>query len=74
ADPRTGFGVGSRAPKAVDGANPEKVLLAAVLLGVGDVDVALSEGLVTVDEVDLAAAALATGTLAEWADRANAGS
>ena len=58
----------------VDGANSEKVLLAAVLLGVGDVDVALSEGLVTADEVDLAAAALATGTLAEWADRANAGS
>ena len=57
----------------VDGADAEKVLLAAVLIGVGDVDVALSEGLVTADEVDLAAAALATGTLAEWADRANAG-
>lgn len=57
----------------VDGVDAEKVLLAAVLLGVGDVDVALSEGLVTADEVDLAAAALATGTLAEWADRANVG-
>jgi hypothetical protein len=57
----------------VDGAIAEKVLLAAVLLGVGDVDVALSEGLVTADEVDLAVAALETGTLAEWSDRAAAG-
>lgn len=57
----------------VDGADPEKVLLAAILLGVGDIDVALAEGLVTADEVDLAVAALETGTLTEWSDRATAG-
>ncbi len=57
----------------VDGADPEKVLLAAILLGVGDIDVALAEGLVTADEVDLAVAALQTGTLTEWSDRATGG-
>lgn len=49
---------------------PDKVILASVLLTVGDVDVALSEGLVTADEVDEAAAALEGGTLDVWMDRA----
>ena len=53
-----------------DGVEPEKVILASVLLTVGDIDVALAEGLVTADEVDQAAVALETGTLETWIDRA----
>ena len=49
---------------------PDKVILASVLLAVGDVDTALAEGLVTADEVDSAVEALADGTLGEWVDRA----
>ena len=51
-----------------DGVDPDKVILASVLLTVGDVDVALSEGLVTADEVDEAVAALEGGTLDVWMD------
>lgn len=53
-----------------DGAEPDKVLLAAIVLAAGDVDVALAEGLVTADEVDLAAEALESGTLSDWMDQA----
>lgn len=53
-----------------DEVDPGKVVLASVLLTVGDVDVALSEGLVTADEVDEAVAALEGGTLDVWMDRA----
>ena len=53
-----------------DGVEPDKVILASVLLAVGDVDVALAEGLVTADEVDQAASALEDGTLDVWMDRA----
>jgi hypothetical protein len=53
-----------------DDIQPDKVLLAAVLLAAGDVDTALSEGLVTAEEVDRAAEALDTGTLNDWMDRA----
>lgn len=53
-----------------DGVEPDKVILASVLLAVGDVDTALAEGLVTADEVDSAVEALADGTLGEWVDRA----
>lgn len=61
---------GDLTPQEVDGVDPEKVLVAAILLGTGEVDVALSQGLVTADEVDLASIALRTGSLREWADRA----
>ena len=57
-------------PQEIDGVDPERVLVAANLLGTGEVDVALSQGLVTADEVDLASIALRTGSLREWADRA----
>lgn len=57
----------------VEGVDPAKVILASVLLAVGDVDVALAEGLVTADEVDLAAEALESGTLDVWMERAEAG-
>lgn len=53
-----------------DGVEPDKVILASVLLAVGDVDLALAEGLVTTDEVDEAATALEDGTLDVWMDRA----
>jgi hypothetical protein len=53
-----------------DDVQPDKVLLAAVLLAAGDVDTALSEGLVTAEEVDRAAEALDAGTLNDWMDRA----
>jgi hypothetical protein len=53
-----------------DDIQPDKVLLAAVLLAAGDVDTALSEGLVTAEEVDRAAEALDVGTLDDWMDRA----
>lgn len=53
-----------------DDVQPDKVLLAAVLLAAGDVDTALSEGLITAEEVDRAAEALDTGTLNDWMDRA----
>jgi hypothetical protein len=53
-----------------DDVQSDKVLLAAVLLAAGDVDTALSEGLVTAEEVDRAAEALDTGTLNDWMDRA----
>ena len=46
---------------------PDGVLLAALLLaGGGDVEEAVADGLVTPGEVDVAAAALADGTLDAW--------
>lgn len=54
----------------MDGIDPDKVVLASILLAVGNVDVALADGLVSADEVDLAAEALASGTLSEWVDQA----
>lgn len=46
------------------------VVLAAVLLTTSDIELALSEGLVTPAEVDLAQAALDDGTLKQWQERA----
>lgn len=60
---------GDLTPQEVDDVDPDKVLVAAILLGTGEIDVALSQGLVTADEVDLASIALRTGSLGEWADR-----
>jgi len=53
-------------------ANPTRVLLAAVLLATGDIEKALSEGLVTVADVDAATAAITDGTLDAWRERAEA--
>lgn len=58
------------APAIVGAVDPDKVVLASILLTVGDVDVALADGLVTADEVDAAAAALSDGSLSEWVSRA----
>ena len=55
-----------------DDVEPDKVLLAAIILAAGDVDVALSEALVTAEEVDLAAEALENGSLGGWVFRAEA--
>lgn len=46
------------------------VVLAAVLLSTSDIELALTEGLVTPAEVDLAQAALDDGTLQQWQQRA----
>lgn len=55
---------------STDGMDPDKVILASILLAVGGVDIALADGLVTAEEVDLAAAALEDGSLDEWVDQA----
>ena len=52
---------------------PKGVLLAAVILSTGDIEAALSDGLVTVPEVDAAREAVAAGTLDLWRQRAEAG-
>ena len=44
----------------------DDVLLAGLLLTVGDIDRAIAEGLVTPEEVDVAIAALEAGTMSEW--------
>jgi hypothetical protein len=53
-------------------ANPTRVLLAAVILASGDIEKALTEGLVTSIDVDAAAAAIQEGTLDAWRERAEA--
>lgn len=50
----------------------EGVLLAAVLLKTGDIDEAVSQGIVTPDEVTEAKLAVDTGTLDLWRQRAEA--
>jgi hypothetical protein len=51
-------------------ANPARVLLAAVLLASGDIEKALTDGLVTPKDVDAAVSAIKNGTLDEWRQRA----
>lgn len=53
-------------------ANPTRVLLAAVILASGDIEKALTEGLVTSIDVDAAVAAIQDGTLNAWRERAEA--
>ena len=53
-------------------ANPTRVLLAAVILASGDIERALTEGLVTSIDVDAAVAAVKDGTLNAWRERAEA--
>ena len=53
-----------------DSVSPEGVLKAAVLLSTADIEAAVSEGLVTPDEVDAAKRAIETGTLDLWRQRA----
>jgi hypothetical protein len=48
------------------------VLLAAILLATGDIEKALSDGLVTVADIDAATAAITNGTLDAWRERAEA--
>ena len=48
------------------------VVLAAVLLVAGDVEKALTKGVVTAPEVEAARAAIAEGTLDMWRQRADA--
>lgn len=62
--------VTTTAPAIADDVDPDKVVLASILLTVGDVDIALADGLVTAEEVDAAAAALSDGSLSEWVSRA----
>ena len=50
--------------------DPERVLLAATILEIGDIDAALAEGLVTPDDVDEAIEAVDDGTIDEWVERA----
>ncbi len=50
--------------------DPERVLLAATILEIGDIDAALAEGLVTPDDVDEAIEAVDNGTIDEWVERA----
>ena len=54
------------------GVTAEGVLLAAILLRAGDIDQAVSQGIVTPAEVDLAANAIKEGNLDLWRQRAEA--
>lgn len=53
-------------------ATASRVLLAAVILASGDIEKAISEGLVTSVDVDAASAAIKDGTLDVWRERAEA--
>lgn len=46
--------------------SPDGVVAAAVLLAEGDVEQAIADGLVTVDEVDIAVRAIERGELGAW--------
>jgi hypothetical protein len=46
--------------------SPDGVIAAAVLLAEGDVEQAIADGLVTVDEVDIAVRAIERGELGAW--------
>ena len=46
--------------------DPEDVLVAGILLTIGDIDRAVASGLVNPEEVDTAIAALEAGTMADW--------
>lgn len=48
---------------------PERVLLAAIVLTVGDLERALEAGVVTPDELDVASRELAADTLDDWWER-----
>lgn len=47
---------------------PGRVLLAGVILAAGDIEEAVADGIVTVDEADRAAEALENGTLGNWTE------
>ena len=59
-----GAGVGEIEVSAT--VSPDGVIAAAVLLAEGDVEQAIADGLVTVDEVDIAVRALERGELGAW--------
>lgn len=47
----------------------DDILLAGLLLTIGDIDRALAEGLVNPDEVDAAIVALEEGSMAYWVEK-----
>ena len=49
-----------------DGVDPVRVLLAFVLMSSGDIEAAISEGLVTPEEVAIAVTAIEDETIQEW--------
>ena len=59
-----GAGVGDVEVSAT--VSPDGVIAAAVLLAEGDVEQAIADGLVTVEEVDIAVRAIERGELAAW--------
>ena len=59
-----GAGVGEIEVSAT--VSPDGVIAAAVLLAEGDVEQAIADGLVTVDEVDMAVRAIQRGELGAW--------
>ena len=59
-----GAGVGEIEVSAT--VSPDGVIAAAVLLAEGDVEQAIADGLVTVDEVDIAVRAIERGELGAW--------
>ena len=59
-----GAGVGGIEVSAT--VSPDGVIAAAVLLVEGDVEQAIADGLVTVDEVDIAVRAIERGELGAW--------
>ena len=53
-----------------EGADPVRVVLAFVLLSSGDIEAAMSEGLVSPEEIAIAVTALDEGTIQVWIDAA----
>jgi hypothetical protein len=53
-----------------DGVDPVRIVLAFVLLSSGDIEAAISEGLVSPDEVAIAVTAVDDGTIQDWIDAA----
>lgn len=60
-------------PELPEGSTARGVVLASVLLTGGDITRAVEEGLVTLEEVELAREAIESGTLQAWIDEAGAG-
>lgn len=56
-----------------EGVDPVRVVLAFVLLSSGDIEAAISEGLVSPEEVAIAVTAVDEGTIQDWIDAAEEG-
>ena len=59
--------IGLEVPEGVD---PVRVVLAFVLLSSGDIEAAISEGLVSPEEVAIAVTAVDEGTIQDWIEAA----